>query len=598
MKLSSIFLSTLALAIVKAVEVNPLPAPTTIEWGSSGPITIAPYMTLSTQGWNPTLNDAFQRMMSAVKINWTPAAIDGPVPSFAPFPTGIQGESIEKREWQSPVYQVNVNVKDQHADLQLGVDESYTLDLKQGSSHIDINANTIWGAMHAFTTLQQLIISNDKNQLVIEQPVHISDKPLYQHRGLMMDTGRNFISKKKLMQQIDVMALSKLNVFHWHLDDTQSWPIQMKVYPQMVKDAYSQREQFSHQDIQDIVSYAKARGVRVIPEVDMPSHSSSGWSQVDPKVVACTTSWWSNDNWELHTAVEPNPGQLDIMYEGTPDIVKNVYNELSSLFQDHVFHVGGDEIQTGCYNFSAPTMEFLAKGHDYHDVMQHWVDTMFPIFEKQPNRRLMIWEDTITNAETHAHNVSKNVIVQAWNNGIDNVKTLTSQGYDVVVSSSDFLYLDCGYGGWVSNDPRYDVMFNPDPSGATDSFNYGGNGGSWCAPYKTWQRIYDFDFTDTLTSDEAGHILGAEACLWSEQVDDSVVAVKLWPRGAALGELLWSGNKDPKTGLKRTTGMTQRILNFREYLIALGYDASPLMPKYCAQNPHACDLYYNQTAVV
>lgn len=594
MKLSTVFLSSLALAIVEAVSVNPLPAPVSIEWGTSGPITVASYMTLHST-WNPTLSEAFNRMMSAVKMNWVPAAVEAPVPSFEPFPTGIPNA---KREWQSPVYQVNVNVDDFNADLQQGVDESYTLDLEQGSSSININAPTLWGALHAFTTLQQLIISNGEGNLIIEQPVHIEDKPLYVHRGLLMDTGRNFISKQKLMQQIDVMALSKFNVFHWHMDDSQSWPIQLEVYPEMVKDAYSSREQFSRQDIEQIISYARDRGVRVIPEVDMPGHSSSGWIQVDPNMVACAHSWWSNDNWPLHTAVEPNPGQLDIMYNGTYKVVENVYNELSQIFQDNVFHIGGDELQAGCYNFSRPTMEYLAEGHSYNDVLDHWVSTAYPIFQKQPNRKLMIWEDTITNAGFQATNVpTENVIVQSWNNGLTNVQLLTSQGYDVVVSSSDFLYLDCGYGGWVSNDPRYDVMFNPDPTGATDSFNYGGDGGSWCAPYKTWQRIYDFDITDTLTADEASHVLGAEACLWSEQVDDAVVGVKLWPRASALGELLWSGNKDPQTGLKRTTEMTQRILNFREYLVALGYDASPLMPRYCSLHPHACDLYLNQTAV-
>jgi hexosaminidase len=191
--------------------------------------------------------------------------------------------------------------------------------------------------------------------------------------------------------------------------------------------------------------------------------------------------------------------------------------------------------------------------------------------------------------------VPKDVIMQSWNGGLDNIKTLTSAGYDVIVSSSDFLYLDCGHGGWVSNDPRYDVMSNPDAN--NPNFNYGAGGGSWCAPYKTWQRIYDFDFTSGLSAAEKKHILGATAPLWSEQVDDTVVSSKMWPRAAALAELLWSGNRNA-AGQKRATEMTARILNFREYLIANGVQAAPLMPKYCLQHPHACDLYYNQTAVV
>lgn len=109
--------------------------------------------------------------------------------------------------------------------------------------------------------------------------------------------------------------------------------------------------------------------------------------------------------------------------------------------------------------------------------------------------------------------------------------------------------------------------------------------------------MYDFDFTLNLTETQKSHILGVEAPLWSEQVDDAVISTKLWPRAAALAELAWSGNRDRVTGIKRTTQLTQRILNFREYLVAVGVGASPLVPKYCLQHPHACDLFQNQTAL-
>jgi hexosaminidase len=141
------------------------------------------------------------------------------------------------------------------------------------------------------------------------------------------------------------------------------------------------------------------------------------------------------------------------------------------------------------------------------------------------------------------------------------------------------------------------VMYNADAVDGLANFNYGGNGGSWCSPYKTWQRIYDYDFTTNLTSAEAAHVIGVTAPLWSEQSDDATISSKMWPRAAALAELSWSGNRNAD-GTKRTTEMTQRILNFREYLVANGVGASPLMPKYCLQHPHACDLYYAQTGVI
>lgn len=595
MKFASV-LGTLAaltpLAItVSAVQVNPLPAPRNITWGTAGPI---PVKQLTLKGSNSTyiLDQAWERAWLAItKLQWVPQATEAPIASYQPFPTG----SAKSKRAASAVQSVQVSVDNAHVDLQHGVDESYTMELTATSGQVNIQAATIWGAMHAFTTLQQLIISDGKGGLMIEHPVKISDAPLYPYRGIMIDTGRNFITVPKILEQIDGMALSKLNVLHWHLDDSQSWPMQMQTYPQMVKDAYSPREQYTQSDLRRVIAYARAHGVRVIPEVDMPGHSESGWRQIDPSIVACGDSWWSNDNWQYHTAVEPTPGQLDIIYNGTYDAVDKVYTELSGIFRDNWFHVGADELQPNCYNFSQYVTEWFAEdpSRTYNDLAQYWVDRAMPIFRSVgPHRRIMMWEDIFLSTE-HAHRVPKDIVLQSWNNGLDNINKLTSNGYDVVVSSSDFLYLDCGRGGFVTNDPRYDVMSNP---GGGVTFNYGGNGGSWCAPYKTWQRIYDYDFTTNLTATQKKHILGAEAPLWSEQVDDVTISSQFWPRAAALAELVWSGNRDA-SGNKRTTLLTQRLLNFREYLVANGVMASALVPKYCLQHPHACDLYYDQSAI-
>lgn len=579
----SIFITT-----VSGVKVNPLPAPRNITWGSSGPIRVEE-LTLNHQ--SAIVTNAWLRAWESITtLQWVPAAVEAPISSYPPFPTSTPNA---KRSTAS-IHSVQVRINDTKADLQHGVDESYTLEVSPNTQAIQITSQTTWGALHAFTTLQQLIISDNNGGLIIEQPVKIQDAPLYPHRGIMIDTGRNFISVPKILEQIKGLALSKLNVLHWHLDDSQSWPMQMRSYPEMTKDAYSPREIYTENDMRRVISYARARGVRVIPEVDMPGHSASGWQQVDPEIVTCTNSWWSNDIWQYHTAVEPNPGQLDIIYNKTYEVVENVYRDLSRIFSDNFFHVGADELQANCYNFSTYVMDWFAEdpSRTYHDLAQYWVDHAVPIFKSVDNRRLMMWEDIFLSAE-NAHDVPKDIVLQSWNNGLDNIKKLTQAGYDVVVSSSDFFYLDCGHGGFVTNDPRYNVQFNPDGG---VNFNYGGNGGSWCAPYKTWQRIYDYDFTTNLTASEAKHVIGAEAPLWSEQVDDINISNELWPRAAALGELVWSGNRD-KNGHKRTNELTQRLLNFREYLVANGVSANALVPKYCLKHPHACDLYQNQTAI-
>ncbi|KAJ6178188.1 beta-N-acetylhexosaminidase hex-Penicillium chrysogenum [Penicillium mononematosum] len=587
MKFASVLNVLGALTAASAVQVNPLPAPRNIAWGSSGPIQVN---SLNLNGrHSPLLTQAWERTWETITtLQWVPAAVESPIASYPAFPTvpPVSTPAPKAKRAPSAIHNVDVHVVDNDADLQHGVDESYTLVV--GNDGIRINAQTVWGVLHAFTTLQQIIISDGKGGLIIEQPVEIKDAPLYPHRGIMMDTGRNFISVRKLLEQIDGMALSKLNVLHWHLDDSQSWPVQMGSYPEMTKDAYSPREVYTEHDMRTVIAHARARGVRVIPEVDMPAHSASGWQQIDPEIVACAESWWSND---------PNPGQLDIIYPKTYEVVNNVYQELSRIFSDNVFHVGADEIQPNCYNYSSHITKWFAEdpSRTYNDLAQYWVDHSMPIFRSVgDHRRLMMWEDIAVATES-AHDVPKDVIMQTWNSGEGdgNIKKLTSAGYDVVVSTSDFLYLDCGRGGYVTNDARYDVQSNTDGG---VNFNYGGNGGSWCAPYKTWQRIYDYDFLTNLTASEAKHIIGAEAPLWSEQVDDVTVSSVFWPRAAALGELVWSGNRDA-AGRKRTTSFTQRILNFREYLVANGVMATALVPKYCLQHPHACDLYKNQTVM-
>ncbi|EZF74912.1 hypothetical protein H105_03469 [Trichophyton soudanense CBS 452.61] len=586
---------------LKAPTINPLPGPVT--WylhAEEGRKYLAPFV--SYHGPHQSgIRDAWERCYDTIRrLKWYPHALEGPIPKFDPFP-GQASKPKEKRQ-NAPhgamIRRVSVKVTDVNAKLAHKVDEFYSLTVSARSETIEIEAKTPWGARHAFTTLQQIVVYDDKTrQFYIERPFTISEGPQYPIRGILLDSGRNFISPSKIKEQIDAMALSKLNVLHWHITDTQSWPLEVKTYPKMTEDAYSKSMVYSHATVRDIIKFAGDRGVRVIPEIDTPSHSSSGWKQIDPDLVACGNSWWSNDFFPHHTALEPNPGQLDIAYNKTYEVLRKLYKEVTDLFEDEFHHLGGDELQPNCYKFSKYVTQWLAEhpGKSMSDLLQEYVDKTIPALEKIKHRRFIYWEDMLLSEHIHAERIPKNIVMQTWNNGLDNIKKLTSRGYDVIVSSADFFYLDCGNGGWVSNDPRYNVMKNPTPG--TPNFNYGGDGGSWCAPYKTWQRIYDYDFTSELTGPEKEHILGGIAPLWSEQVDDVNISPKFWPRAAALAELLWSGNRD-KEGKKRTFLMTARINNFREYLVANGIGAAPLQPRYCLKHPHHCDLYSDPNAVL
>lgn len=587
----------LFIGIAYAIKANPLPVPRNITWYGKDPVKInLDSLDINLLEPNAVIEDAFYRMVKTVrKLRWFPATFEKPIPEFEPIPAPPSldkrsrgGNKSHNKQKHASLNSITIDVANFDVDLQLGIDESYTLDVKAEDLHIA--AHSVWGVLHAFSTLQQLIIYED-DEFKIELSVAINDYPKYQHRGIMIDSGRNFLTLDSILEQIDIMSLSKMNTLHWHLVDSQSWPVYLNAYPEMIKDAYSPREIYTKQDILYVIDYAYARGVRVVPEVDMPGHARAGWKQVNPEIVTCGNSWWSNDVWANHTAVEPPPGQLNILMPETYEVIENVYKELSSIFPDNLFHVGADELQSSCYNFSALIQnEWFSKNKTMSELTQHYLDLALPIFDNvAQDRKLIMWEDIVTTPEGVKEVPRDKVILQSWSSEPSAIKNLTRDGYDVIVSLALHLYLDCGYGGWVTNDPRYvDIPDN-------EEFN-AGLGGSWCAPYKTWQRIYNYDFTQNLTDSEAAHIVGAEAALWSEQVDSTVLTTKIWPRTAALAESTWSGNRD-ENGHLRTNMLTSRILNFREYVVAMGYGASPLVPKFCLQNPHACDLFQNQTAL-
>lgn len=569
---------------VDAVKVNPLPKPRSITWGESGgPLKVSHDIHLDCESdQDDVLKNAFKRTVDTMwDLKYTPTSVEG---EFQPVDVT---PSIGKRSDDEPQHSlssVKVTVNDKDADLQLGVDESYTLNISDGSEEVIIEAETVWGALRALNTLQQITISDGDDGLIIEQPVSIDDEPLYTHRGIQVDTSRNFYPISSILKQIDALSLSKMNVFHWHFLDSQSWPVQLESFPEMTKSAYSPKDIYTANDIKYVVEYGRARGVRVYPEMDLPGHSYSGWKEIDPELLACATSEHTNNI---------NSYQVDILNNKTYETLETIYNEISGFFKDNMFHVGCDELVPSCFNFSKPIQNFLAedKSRTDNDVLEYWVDKAVPIFNNTKDRRLVMWEDVLLSEHVNASNVPKDIIMQNWNNGTTYIEKLVKMGHDVIVSSADFLYLDCGFGGYLSNDDRYNVQTNPDVN--HPNFNYQGAGGSWCNPYKSWQRIYAYDFAANLTESEGKQILGVEAPLWSEQADDQVAEGKIWPRAAALAELTWSGNKN-STGQLRNREMGPRILNFRDYLVANGIHAAPLMPRYCVQHPHACDydIYY------
>lgn len=140
----------------------------------------------------------------------------------------------------------------------------------------------------------------------------------------------------------------------------------------------------------------------------------------------------------------------------------------------------------------------------------------------------------------------------------------------------------------MGNDDRYISPTQMETS--EDVFNYGGSGGSWCAPFKTWQRIYSYDMTLGITETQKGKVLGGEIAMWSEQTGPTVMDGRIWPRSAAAAEIYWSGSYTEEGERRTIQQVSERFYDWVYHLQARGIDAEPVQPKYCAQHPNACNL--------
>ncbi|EFJ14804.1 hypothetical protein SELMODRAFT_423424 [Selaginella moellendorffii] len=508
---------------------------------------------------------------------------------------------ISSQSAQATISRLVISVSDLRAGLQNGVDESYTLVVSEGDS-ASIVSNTTWGALHGLETFSQLVqFDSQARKLFISYGVRITDWPLYSHRGLLLDTSRNFFPVKDILRTIQALSYNKLNVFHWHISDSHSFPLRLESEPELSKKgSYGPEFTYSRQDVKRIVAFARSRGVRVVPEIDAPGHTAS-WGAAYPEMLTCLGKmWWdpNTQNWSKRMASEPGAGQLNPLHPKTYQVLKHIIEEVTALFPDSFYHAGADEIAPGCWNASEELSRLVSSGNaTMGSLLELFVNRTYPMIASR-NKTVVYWEDILLDA---AVNVSadllprESTVIQTWNNGAINTKAVTSAGYRAVVSSSDFLYLDCGRGDFLFNDSRFDqpnrTVVPPSLSitGDDASFNYGGSGGSWCAPYKTWQRIYDFDLAYGLTRQEAALVIGAEAALWSELADANVLDGLVWPRTSALAEVTWSGNRD-SSSKKRTTEAGKRLVEWRERMVSRGVAAHPMMPRWCILNHGLCNI--------
>ncbi|CAG8638579.1 14567_t:CDS:2, partial [Cetraspora pellucida] len=469
----------------------------------------------------------------------------------------IQIEITNDKRDQDDFEEINIDWtynKEMKEGISLGTDESYELIIpnkKEDNTELVayLKAPTVYGILHGLTTFSQLLYYNRSEEnsglFLPFAPHHINDFPKFMHRGLLLDTSRNFYPIKEILKTLDVMSWNKMNVFHWHIVDSTSWPVVSEKYPELSeKGAYDSKKMiYTKRDIRIVDEYARTRGIRIIPEFDMPGHTHAIAASM-PEIMTCIDMY---PDWDQYSS-DPPSGQLNPAIPETYTFLNELVPEIASYFTDKFYHTGGDEVNLNCW-------ESLTQQNDHtkESLLDKFVTSLYSIIANE-GKTPITWQEMVTE---HNLTLPKDTVVQVWRNSAM-VKKVVEKGYRVVTGSGDYWYLDCGYGGWYGNNIE---------------------GRSWCDPYKTWQKIYSYNPIEELSDKEAKFVIGGEVLLWSEQSDSTNYEQQLWPRSSAAAEILWSGPEDIN-GNRRVPDKDalKRLNDWRFRMVERGVRAEPLQP--------------------
>jgi hexosaminidase len=381
-----------------------------------------------------------------------------------------------------------LTVRTDHASKaiqELGEDESYSLEVT--SAGAKLNAANPLGVLHGLQTFLQLVAVTPEG--FAAPAVSIEDHPRFPWRGLMIDVSRHFVPIDVLKRNVDGMEAVKMNVFHWHLSENQGFRIESRKFPKL-HELGSDGLYYTQQEVRDFIAYAKDRGIRVVPEFDMPGHSTA-WFVGYPEIASGNGPYAIERKWGVFDPA------MDPTSERTYKFLDGLIEEMTRVFPDHYFHIGGDEVNGKEWNANAKIQEFK-KSHNLksNDELQaHFSERVQKIVTRH-GKAVVGWD------EVFIPGVPKDIVIQSWR-GPQSLAAAATQGYHGILSNG--YYLDLGW----SAARHYAV----DPmSGAAAS----------------------------LTDDQKKLILGGESCMWSEYVDSENIDSRIWPRNAAIAERLWS----------------------------------------------------------
>ena len=393
---------------------------------------------------------------------------------------------------------------------ELGEDESYKLDISDSGAKL--KAPTTLGVMRGLETLLQLVRTSSDGFAV--PAVSIEDSPRFSWRGLMIDAGRHFIPLDVLKRNLDGMAAVKLNVFHWHLSENQGFRIESKKFPKL-QEMGSDGLYYTQNEVRDLIAYARERGIRVVPEFDMPGHSTA-WFVGYPELASGPGPYQIERQWGVFDPA------MDPTKEETYKFLDKFIGEMAGLFPDQFFHIGGDEVNGKEWDANPKIQSFMhVHGlKDNNDLQAYFNQRVQKIVAKH-GKTMLGWDEILR------PDLPKDIVIQSWR-GPDSLAQAAKQGYRGLLSSGYYV----------------DLMWSAERHYATEPLS---------------------GAAASLTPEEQKRVLGGEACMWSEYVSPENVDSRIWPRTAAIAERLWSPQD-----VRDVNSMYQRMAVTSRWLDGLG----------------------------
>ncbi len=417
------------------------------------------------------------------------------------------------------------------AEIKEGIgEEGYVLIVKEGN--VIIRAKTQSGLFYGIQSLYQLLLTGEKVEdgteiSIVIPALEIFDEPRFSYRGMHLDVARHMFPVEFIKKYIDLLALYKFNTFHWHLTEDQGWRIEIKKYPELTEIGSMRKETlighggkqpfkydgepyggyYTQDEIKEIVDYAAKRQITVIPEIEMPGHSLAALATYPD--LACTPGPFE---------VATRWGVFEDIYctkEETFEFLENVLLEVMELFPSEYIHIGGDEAPKARWKECPVCQEVIQKEglKDEHELQSYFIQRMEK-FLNSHGRKIIGWDEILEGG------LAPNATVMSWR-GTEGGIAAAKQGHDAIMTPGSHCYFD-----------HYQSKSDTEP------LAIGG--------YITLEKLYSYDpVPDTLTPEEANHILGAQGNVWTEYMKTPEhVEYMVLPRLAALSEVNWSDKKD------------------------------------------------------